>query len=332
MGTSAPSVDPAMRVCGSIGKRVKVSVLAQSRLGLGRILREGKRENRRARLLARRAAGSPESPACHVEGRMCCATPSAAVDVAFAAGRSRIVRARMFHASSNRSCDSAILILRMNPWIKLPQVSPFVLPEDAVSVGSFNPVAKPEHSLDTNLLPEPFLGRPDAPVVLLNLNPGWSSEDAAWHARPDFARLCRENLLHQQAEYPFYLLNPSIADAPGARWWRAKLGAAIKSSDLATVASSFLCVEYFPYHSRSYGSGTPRVPSQAYGFELVRRALDRGAVIVLMRSRKRWFHAVPELACYRRLYCLRSPQNVSLSQRNCPDGFPEILRKLVHAL
>lgn len=235
-------------------------------------------------------------------------------------------------AGSNLLCDPAMLAPCMNPWIALPNVSPFVLPEDAASVGSFNPVAKPQHYLDTSLLPEPFLGRPDAPVVLLNLNPGWSSEDAAWHAKPEFSRLCRENLLHQQAEYPFYLLNPSIADAPGARWWRGKLGAVIKASDVATVASRMLCVEYFPYHSKSYGGGTPGVPSQVYGFELVRRALDRGAVIVLMRSRKRWFDAVPELACYRRLYCLRSAQNVSLSQRNCPDGFPEILRKLVHAL
>jgi hypothetical protein len=54
------------------------------------IIREGPSESPRTRLLARRAARSPGSVACHAEDRLCCATQPAAVGVVLAAGFSRI--------------------------------------------------------------------------------------------------------------------------------------------------------------------------------------------------------------------------------------------------
>ncbi len=59
-----------------------------------------------------------------------------------------------------------------NPWLHLPMTAPFVLAEDAPLVERFNLTASPDHRLDLTLLPEPFLGLPSAPVVLLGLNPG----------------------------------------------------------------------------------------------------------------------------------------------------------------
>ncbi len=58
------------------------------------------------------------------------------------------------------------------------------------------------HRLHLELLPEPFLGRPDAPVILLNLNPGFNDEDILAHGRLDFAESARLTLLRAPQAYP----------------------------------------------------------------------------------------------------------------------------------
>ena len=36
------------------------------------------------------------------------------------------------------------------------------------------------------------------------------------------------------------------------------------------VANNVLCLEYFPYHSERFSTGTPAVPSQQYTFSLLK--------------------------------------------------------------
>jgi len=207
-----------------------------------------------------------------------------------------------------------------NPWERLPSQSPYVLPEDAERVSAFNASASDDTALQLELLPEPFLGNPNAPVVLLNLNPGFDPRDEVYHREPKFIERSRENLRHQKSDYPFFLLDPAIT-APGNRWWTRKLGALIREFDLLTVAQRVLCVEYFPYHSRRFGHGKLVLPSQEYSFSLVRRAIEHKATIIIMRSKRIWFEAVPELNGYGRLYQLRNARSPYISPRNCPDGF-----------
>lgn len=216
----------------------------------------------------------------------------------------------------------------MNPWAQLPKTRPFVLDSDRASIDAFNSRATSRHAVDTSLLPEPFLGRPDAPVVLLGLNPGWSADDGVWHSRADFAHLCRANARHESSSYPFYLLNPALASSPGGRWWSQRLRAVIQETSLECAARGFLCVEYFPYHSDRYSGTTPRLESQEYGFHLVRAAIARGAIIVMLRSVKRWCAAIPEICGYPNCHRLRSVQYVSISPRNCPEGFEAIVAAL----
>jgi hypothetical protein len=169
-----------------------------------------------------------------------------------------------------------------------------------------------------DILPEPFLGRPDAPLVLLNLNPGYKPADRDRHRDPIFAARSRGNLIHSNAEYPFYLLDPELTTSG---WWNRKLRPLIAAVTLRTVGRNVLCVEYFPYHSKRFRHRQLRVPSQQYGFWLVRQAISRNAMIVLLRSQRLWFHAVPELESHDRLCRLRSVQNTTFSPKNCPDGF-----------
>lgn len=213
-----------------------------------------------------------------------------------------------------------------NPWLAVPEVAPFILPGDAGVVERFNQTAPSETRVDLNLLPEPFQGNPDAPVVLLGLNPGLSDEDAAIHADRLFAQRLRANHAHESADYPFYLLHPEV-QGPGRNWWDRRLRRVLELAPRQRVAQRLLCIEYFPYHSVRFGARL-RVPSQEYGFYLARQAVRRGAVVVIMRSHRLWHAAVPELDSYERAFSLRSVQNISVTPNNCPLGFPAIVQAM----
>jgi hypothetical protein len=211
-----------------------------------------------------------------------------------------------------------------NPWSRLPTSRPFVLDEDRDAVARFNVSADERVRIHDELLPEPFLGRPEAPVVLLGLNPGFSEEDLRWHRDASFVGASRRNLVHAHLEYPFYLLDPAH-ESPGLRWWSRKLAALIVATNRPTVAHAILCVEYFPYHSSRFRHRKLSLSSQRYSFALVEAAIARKALVVLMRGERIWFGAVPALASYERLLRLRNVQNPTVTRNNLPDGYDGVL-------
>src|SRR5436853_436193 len=94
-----------------------------------------------------------------------------------------------------------------NPWSRLPDKPPFVLPEDRDKVLAFNFKeclrGNQSHVLNLDLIPEPFVGRPDAPLVLLGNNPGVSNQETACYRRESaYANEMRNNLLHRPANFP----------------------------------------------------------------------------------------------------------------------------------
>ena len=156
--------------------------------------------------------------------------------------------------------------------------------------------------------------------MLLALNPGWSPSDAAVHATPVFAEQARQSLSHRLAPYPFLHLQPQ-AHTPGAMWWRSIAARLIEACGFESVAHNLLCVQSFPYHSREYKPANRTVPSQAYGFSLVKAAVERGADVVVMRSHRLWSEAVPEVNHYRRLHVVRNPRRPFLSAGNLGESF-----------
>lgn len=214
-----------------------------------------------------------------------------------------------------------------NPWFSLPYAPPYVLRNDAEAINQYNLTAKPQYQIELNMLPEPFLGRPDAPVVLLNLNPGVGEDDVQQHKELKFITLSRQNLFHiENVDYPFYLINPEIQDSPGYKWWYKRLKKLIEDCGHQAVANNVLCVELFPYHSASYKALD--VESQEYSFHLVREAIKRNAIIVQMRSRTRWFKDMPELETYKNWYELNNPQQPYVTANNCPDGYEQIVNAI----
>lgn len=213
-----------------------------------------------------------------------------------------------------------------NPWHDLPKSEPFVLKQDWPFVERHNEKVGPDYKIHPELPPEPFLGNPDAPVVLLNLNPGYDPDDLWVYQQDPFARLSRDNLLHRGGSYPFYLLNPEIENTLGYKWWDSRLRELIKACGRECVAQNVLAVEMMPYHSIKYKPLV--VPSQAYSFELVRRAIQRRAVIVQMHGKNEWPKCFPELMGHQHYYRVNGMMAVHVTPKNCPEGFPVIVETL----
>ena len=207
---------------------------------------------------------------------------------------------------------------------------PFVLPDDAPFIAVFNRTAPKGVVIGTDLMPAPFLGSPRAPVVILALNPGWSPGDDAVNRDPAFRRLVRDNLHHRPSARPFLPLDGD-PNRPGARWWRRNVKGLIAEVGEDRVAQGLCCLEYFPYHSRSFGHAALRLPSQHYTIALLRQAMARRAVIVVTRGARFWTGAVPELANYRQLVRTSNPRSASISPKNCGDGFKKVLSRLYRA-
>lgn len=214
-----------------------------------------------------------------------------------------------------------------NPWQDIPDHPPFVAPSDTQILSGFDSEL-PDFELHLDLMPLPWLGAKDAPIVLLNLNPGYDEIDLE-HETDRFTLLAKRMLAHEPINHPFFLLDPGIT-APGNAWWSKRLRILIERVGLEAVTGGVLCLEYFPYHSKSFKKHQGILPSQHYTFQLLRNAMDRGAIVVALRSLKFWQepNAVPELGMYPNLFKLKNPQSVYLTPNNCPSGFHAIVDRL----
>ena len=205
-----------------------------------------------------------------------------------------------------------------NPWRQLPPTTPYILHEDLPFISSFNEKAAIDHKIVKDILPEPFLGNiTDAKVILLNLNPGFSEKDIFWHKQKEFISENMKNLLHE-SNPPFYLLNTKFRDSGGFIWWHAHLKQFISLLSLDTITQTFMCIEYFPYHSKRY-KWMPIISSQIYSFYLVREAIKRRLPIIIMRGKRLWLESIPELSIYP-YSNLNSAQNVSITRNNLPTN------------
>ena len=221
-----------------------------------------------------------------------------------------------------------------NPWCNLPAMSPYFLPEDTSDLRVANARWGPQHNfyLHDDVLPEPFVGAMDAPVVLLSNNPGYTEESLPLRNDPMFKARMRKNLLHEQLDFPLLFLAPEFTDR-GRKWWKQKTKALISVFGQEIVARSILNVTYFPYVSRRFGHRHLPLPSQDYSFRLVRDAVNRKAVIVLMRPGQEgaWKKAVPELNQYERFFRVSNPQNPAISPGNLGSDFQKVVEAIRHA-
>ncbi|MEI6043518.1 MAG: hypothetical protein WCS37_03895 [Chloroflexota bacterium] len=219
-----------------------------------------------------------------------------------------------------------------NPWLDLPMTAPFVLKDDSEEVAKFNADALEEHRLRLNAFPGPFMGNPNAPVVLLNLNPGFTETETESDVVTNIDWMWRniKAIRHEEMDYPFFLLHPELEKiSAGYQWWYKRLRTLIEHYDARFVANNILNVAFFPYPSKkaTWFHYELKLPSQKYGLYLVEQAMAREAVIIALRAVPTWKWAIPGLEKYERFYKLNSI-SVYVTPRNCPTGYPEIIKVL----
>lgn len=203
------------------------------------------------------------------------------------------------------------------PWLDLPKRPPYVIPQDRPYVEAFNKHADNRTKLRLRLLPDPFIGRSDAPLVVLMLNPGFTPIDHWQYRIPERRRLIMSSLMRGDGQRMHYL-DDAFATTPGGRWWRRSLGSLLSVGfDYSTLSEKVLAVEFHGYHSRSFASLPITLPSQWFGFQLVSVAMERGATIVVARGWRYWDIAVPGLSDYRRRVRLSNARASAISPGNC---------------
>jgi len=228
-----------------------------------------------------------------------------------------------------------------NPWLSLeagnlpyctPEDLPFIQAHNARLASRYNPEKARDYHLPLDVFPEPYLGHPDAPILLLNLNPGYKDGDAAVHARQPIMNLCSANLRHTlPAECPFYPLHPRYVLNGGSRWWSLHLGDWIRQYSKEHVARAFFCIELFPYASRKYCGLPDLVPSQRYSIALAAAKINSGCPVIVMRAEAQWQKLVPELkdsTCFR----LKSSQSGYLSEKNLSQEAVDRINSVFRAL
>ncbi len=187
--------------------------------------------------------------------------------------------------------------------------------------------------LKNDLLSEPFIGNPEtAKVLFLALNPGFDKEDPTVHQKTKFKKIIDDNINLRETEFPYYYLHEdsSLVDDPGFVWCRRIFKELINEIPAKILAQEICCIQFHGYHSSRYKSlGRAPLHSQKKTFELIRTAMNNKTTIVLMRSRKIWYNAIPELDGYKFLIQLNNPRNPTISRGNMKPGeFEKILRVL----
>jgi hypothetical protein len=215
-----------------------------------------------------------------------------------------------------------------NPWKDLKKAPSMVLESDRLLVEEHNAVFKrssPYH-LQLGLPPSPFIGRLDAPVVLLLANPGYYPIDrSALEKYPIIEKGIWENL-HLNPEASLFYLSREYRGLENHvnQWWRDRTKELAKWIDptdvdrgFDTVQEKLLAIEYHPYHSKEWCPPFRTFESQEFTFELVNLAMERNAWIIVGRCKNHWLASVPGLRGYERVIKqMKSSRSVHLSKNN----------------
>ena len=223
-----------------------------------------------------------------------------------------------------------------NPWIEFqnnPKQDYLVLEADKSVVDMFNKTADEKFRIHTEIMPAPFMGNVlDAPILLLLLNPGFDEEEE----RKDYYNLYRhywENEIqhkHSITDLPLFCLEDNYVNF--SNYWHKKLNHLILATSKEKVAKSIAMVQLFPYHTKKYKTIpkkilTGHLKSQEYNFHLVQKAIERNATIIILRGRKLWYGAIPQLENYENLCFTNSYLNTILSKNNL-TAFDKIVEKI----
>jgi hypothetical protein len=214
-----------------------------------------------------------------------------------------------------------------NPWHEyFNRISPKKLhPQDEAHVISFNMAISSRKNqenirLRTNLEPLPYLGRPNAPILVLLANPG--AGGSLQRSEREFSdrklELHRKNLLHAQERTIDYVARFESPDDTSLEspYFKKHTKALVDRTSVESVALNIFFVNYHGYQSKAWHPIPFTFPTQRYTFFLVSRAMKNEALIVMSRNMTGWFTAVPGLFDYGNRINFESPRRIFLTEGN----------------
>ena len=228
-----------------------------------------------------------------------------------------------------------------NPWQKIG--AQYIHPADAPYILQFNQQTRQktrtyqDQIVQDSLPPLPFIGDPwTAPVIVLGKNTSFDDIDTQ-DADRHYPALNHANLLSLTGEnpHPFFYLDPAFADTNGYTWWNRQLNNILTDStaqgvERETVLGRIAWIQQHAYRTKKAWCPVDPLPTQAYTFHLVREAVKRGAVIVMLYGAPTWQwwqEAVPEIPVTA-LRC-STPRNAILSKTTFgEEGYARILAAL----
>ena len=187
---------------------------------------------------------------------------------------------------------------------------------DRHSVDLHNLSVAAEYKFLPLLAPEPWIGDTKADLLVLLANPGATRGDVSGKKQNGadlINQLSIANLKHSISDYPHFFFNPILEGTDGHTWYKKRFRHLIEATDAQNISKKVLSCELVP---------------QSYTFELVRKAIDRGAIILIGRGKADWFKHVPELSKYKRYFQPASPQCAFVSPKNYGKNYREILKTI----
>lgn len=200
-----------------------------------------------------------------------------------------------------------------------------------------------DSKLDLSVIPLHFIGDIyNAKVLVLNLNPRIDEKYLSFYnENKEYQEKIINNLTFKDPkffEFDYYTennegywsrLSPLFSDKYSEKISKNKISKDTKDLDIFFTKNIAL-VEFFPYHSKKYNNCYNKLgeddedqkdylPSQKFVFELIRKRLkaeNDNVIIIISRSRSKWFEAIKELKNYSNCYILSNPQNPSFESEH----------------
>lgn len=232
-----------------------------------------------------------------------------------------------------------------NPWLELAtdkERQSFILPNEQSIIAKFNTKVTENFKIHPNIFPAPFMGDVNnAPIIILMLNPGYDKKEdvEGTNYYQTYTNWWMQQIQHKlpYPELPLFCLEEEYCTK--SIYWNDKLKPLIDNTDRKRVAKNVAKVQFFPYHSIKYKSLYKKLlkgegfdsylPSQEYNFSLVRKAMRRDALIIIPRSKKIWYEAIPELKNYPHKHLTKNYRNPILSKNNLGEiAFQNILETI----
>ncbi len=231
-----------------------------------------------------------------------------------------------------------------NPWIEMATDTSrksFVIKEEQAIISKFNNRVEDEYKIYTSIFPAPFMGNvATAPVIILMLNPGYDDNEdvGGTNYYKKYENWWMQQIQHilPYSELPLFCLEKEYIT--NSSYWNDKFKPIVEVVGRETVANNMAKIQFFPYHSRKFKAlhksllkeeNFNYLPTQEYNFNLVRNAMERDAMIIIPRSKKYWYEAIPELENYKNKYFTNSYGNIIFSEKNLSTStFDKLIGKL----